>query len=99
MNLYFFTPEASRDLEEIHDYIAEENLNAAINLMNLVEEKCQLIAQFPEMGRKREELTVALRSFSVGNYVVFYRIHQNNIQVIRILNGACDIETIFEEED
>ncbi len=98
MNSYFITPQATQDLEEIHDFIVEDSTSAALKLLDLFEEKFQMIAQSPEMGRKREELALALRSFPAGRYVIFYRCGQNRIEVIRVLHGSRDIETILEEE-
>lgn len=96
MNSYSLTPQAVCDLEEIHDFIASENLVAALHLIDLFEKKFQTIAHTPEMGRNRQELAPKLRSFPVGNYVIFYRPDKKGIQVIRVLHGARDIESIFE---
>lgn len=94
---YSFTTQAVQDLEEIHNFIATDNLAAAVRLLDLLEEKLQTLAGAPEMGRSREELALALRSFPVGNYVIFYRSIEDGIHVIRILHGARDMEAIFEE--
>lgn len=98
MSSYFITPQAIQDLEEIHDFIAADNALAALKLLDLFEEKFQIIAQSPEMGRKREELAPKLRSFPAGKHVIFYRCGQKRIEVIRVLHGSRDIEAIFEEE-
>jgi len=95
---YFLTPQAVQDLDEIHDFINQNSPPAALRLIKLLEEKCQTIAQSPEIGRRREELTIALRSFPVGNYVIFYRHVTDKVEVIRVLHGARDIEFLFEEE-
>lgn len=55
-----------------------------------------LLAQNPEMGRTRDELKEDLRSFAVGNYIIFYQSLQEGIQVVRVLHGAMDIPEIFE---
>jgi toxin ParE1/3/4 len=47
------------------------------------------------MGRERRELATALRSLSVGNYVIFYRPRENGLVIIRVLNGSRDIEALF----
>jgi toxin ParE1/3/4 len=48
------------------------------------------------MGREREELSARLRSFAVGNYVIFYRPAKDGIEVVRILHGARDFPPLFE---
>jgi toxin ParE1/3/4 len=47
------------------------------------------------MGRNRPELALALRSFPVGNYIIFYRQIRNGIEVIRVLNAMRDIDALF----
>jgi toxin ParE1/3/4 len=47
------------------------------------------------MGRLRPELVPKLRSFPVGEYVVFYRSIRDGIEVVRVLNGARDIGRLF----
>jgi plasmid stabilization system protein ParE len=41
--------------------------------------------------RGRGELAASLRSFPVGNYIVFYLPLPDGINVVRILNGYRDI--------
>lgn len=99
MTSYFLTPQAAEDLDEIHDFIASDAPSAALRVINSFEEKFVMLAQSPEIGRKREELAQLLRSFPVGNYVIFYRPTRHGIEVIRVLHGARDIETLFEDVD
>ena len=51
------------------------------------------------MGRKVEELAPNLRSFPVGNYLIFYRINADAIDVIHILHGAMNYERLLFPED
>lgn len=60
------------DLEEIWLYIAQDSPRAADRLIGRIHEKCQVLAESPHIGRSRPELAVDLRSFPVGNYVIFY---------------------------
>ncbi len=47
------------------------------------------------MGRDRQDLLPGLRSFTVGQYIVFYRISEDIVQVARVLNAARDVETVL----
>jgi toxin ParE1/3/4 len=96
MSSYSLTQQAADDLNEIHDFIATDNVTAALRFIDRLEEKFQAIAESPEIGRTRKELAPNLRSFPVGNYVIFYRPIKAGIQVIRVLHGARDIEALFE---
>ena len=46
----------------------------------------------PLAGRTRSELVEGLRSFPVGNYVLFYRPAGGGIELIRALSGYRDIQ-------
>jgi toxin ParE1/3/4 len=95
MNRLVFRPAASRDLEAIWDYVAERNEPAAERLIATIWETCTLLSRSPLIGRSRDELAPDLRSFPVGNHVVFYRPTKGGIEVVRILSGARDIPPLF----
>jgi toxin ParE1/3/4 len=96
MLLVLRTRQANFDLVEIGFRIAEENPAAADRWLDLIETKCRLLAQAPELGRRREDLAPDLRGFPVGNFVIFYRPIADGIQVIRVLHGARDLPAIFD---
>jgi toxin ParE1/3/4 len=66
------SPQAEVDLNSIWDYIAADNVKAADALLVRIEELFDMLAQTPLAGRARNELAMKLRSFPVGNYVIFY---------------------------
>ena len=88
------TEQAEVDLLEIAFYIAQDDVNSAHRFLERIDRQCRLIAQSPEIGRRRDELSPGLRSFPFGNYMIFYR-HTQHIEVIRVLHAARDIENIF----
>jgi toxin ParE1/3/4 len=92
-----FTPLARQDLEEIHDYIAADSPAAAARWIERLEGECQKLAAMPGMGRRREELGRDLRSFAVGNYLIFYRDHPDRLEIVRVLHGARDIQSLFTD--
>lgn len=89
-------PSADLDLFEIWDYIAGDRFKKADKMSAEFNRVFLLLAQNPEMGRTRDELKEDLRSFAVGNYIIFYQSLQEGIQVVRVLHGAMDIPEIFE---
>ena len=83
---------AEQDLEEIWLYIAADNIVAADALLDKVAAKSTLLASNPELGRSRPEIHEGLRSFPVGNYILFYRPEAGGIELTRVLHGARDID-------
>ena len=92
-----FTRQSTQDLDDIWDYIAQDNQDAADGFIDLLRDKCRLLAETPEMGRKRPEITAGVRSFPVGNYQIFYRIRDGELVIVRVLSGYRDIPALFSK--
>ena len=54
---------AIRDLEEIGEFISRDNVEDAARFIVSIEAKCDLIGEYPAIGRSRPELMEELRSF------------------------------------
>lgn len=50
-----------------------------------------MLADNPQAGRERPELGRGIRSFPVGNYIVFYEATACGPKIVRVLHGARDI--------
>jgi toxin ParE1/3/4 len=96
MNRVRLSLAASRDLEEIEDYISQDNPDAAVRLILIIREKCELLSQQPGIGRDRSDVLYGLRGFPAVNYVIFYRPASEGIEVVRVLHGARDIPELFD---
>lgn len=96
MNQYRVSDAARSDLDEIWFYIASDNPDAADKLIRSVVSRFSMLATAPEIGRLREGLAPRLRSFAVGNYVIFYRAIDNGVEIARVLHGARDLPPLFE---
>jgi toxin ParE1/3/4 len=88
-------PLAEADLDDIWWYIAEDNPDAADRFFSKIDEQCQTLAQFPKMGTSKDNLMPSLRSFPVGNYLIFYLPMDDGIEIIRVLSGMRDMDTLF----
>ena len=88
-------PLALQDLDEIWDYIAQDNPPAADELLGMIEEKCCLLAEYPNLGTSCDNLHPSLRFLPVGKYLLFYMPLENGIDLVRVLHGARDLESLF----
>ncbi len=89
-------PEAESDLDEIWWYIAQDSQHNADRFLDRIQEKCWVLAEFPQMGTSRDEIRQDLRSQPVGNYLIFYFPLEDGIGVVRVLHGSSrDIENLF----
>jgi toxin ParE1/3/4 len=96
-------PEALADVEESAVYIGADNIAAALRFLDAVETTLRLLLKHPELGSgrrfERSELA-GVRSFPVKGFdkhLSFYRPTEWGIEVLRVLHGARDLGTIFDE--
>lgn len=97
MSEFRLSPEAQRDLAGIEEYLDLHRLDAVDAILDGLESSCALIADFPGVGRARDEIDSGLFSFPVGSYVVFYYPHTVPLGVARILHGSRDLGPAFHE--
>jgi toxin ParE1/3/4 len=92
---YRVSGRARRDLLQLWRYIAEDNEFAADRLIDLITQHFQLLGRNPYAGKSRDDLRPGYRSFPVGQYVVFYRLAEPGIQIMRVLHGKRDLDALF----
>src|SRR5881409_814833 len=92
MKSYCLTPAAEDDVFEIWAYIAGAKLPAADKLETKIYSACQCLAERPDLGHFRRDLTdKPVRFFAVrGTYLIVYDPASDPLEVIRILHGARD---------
>lgn len=91
--------DAETDLLLIWIYYAQKSERAAKRIRSEISSKFSLLLEYPHMGRRRPELGEGLRSFPVGNYVIFYSEIEDGIKVLRVLHGAQDAQSVFSADD
>lgn len=94
---YVLTESARDDLKEIWKYIAGYNPAVADKFLKQLRDKFELLASNPKIGRQHDNLVLNLRSFPFKNYVIFYFSNDSSVEIYRILHGARDIESLFED--
>lgn len=92
------------ELWAIWEFIARDNADAATALVEAACQTFKNLAANPELGRRREFRNPRLRrvrSFRVsgfGNYLVFYRLVDEGVQVLHVCHGARDLEALLGDE-
>jgi len=86
-----FSVPALADLEEIHDYIARDKPVAARKWIDRINEKCALIAAFPNAGERRPDLGPTARLTTIGNYVIIYRHSEDAVIIARVRRAGQDV--------
>jgi plasmid stabilization system protein ParE len=92
----FLTAEAKLDLLRIGDYIAKDNPARAVSFVQELREATmqldRLHALYAVIPRYQ---TQRIRRRIHGNYLVFFRVDEKQVMVLRILHGAMDLDSLL----
>ncbi len=97
MGSYVFSELAVQDINEICDFIAENDVRAASQLFDAIRQKCKLVANFPKMGKDYSWIFPDLKGFIYADYVVFYYPREDGIKIVRIAYGRRNLAALFDE--
>jgi len=95
MGRFRLSPRATAGLSEIRRFIALDNPAAADRLVGEFFDLFQLLAKNPKIGQQRDELRPNLRSMSHGKYVVFFYPMSGGCEIVGVVHGARDVDTLF----
>ena len=93
------TEEAEADLERIGDTIAMDKPLRALSLVRELRERCERLGEFPKsfpLVPRYESSGVRRRVH--GEYLIFYRVGIETIDVLHVLHGATDYEPVLFPE-
>lgn len=83
MTAHQFHPEAEIDLDEIWEYIAVENVNAADRMTAAIHQALDNLVVFPNQGHRRTDLTSRpLRFIYVRDYLIVYAPDEKPLWVV-----------------
>ena len=99
MSRYVINVLASQDLNEIADYFAENNIEVGERFFQAFNRKCQQLVAFPNSGKSHESIRPGLRGLSFEKYIIFYRILEDGIEILRVVSGRRDFPSMFEESN
>lgn len=89
-----WTAEAARWLQDIHDYISDQDHGAATRVVRGIYERIQVLRRFPEIGHVYEaQPGQHIRILLHGHYRIAYLIKQDgDVDILGIFHGAMDID-------
>lgn len=91
---------AERDLEELYDYIAEQDTPAkAAFVLDRIEKALQTLSTFPQRGsHPKELLALGIREYRqtfFKPYRLIYRIVEQRVYVYLIVDGRRDMQGLL----
>ncbi len=102
-NSIHYSPKAQNDLDEIWEYISFElcNPQAAENTVNKIMDTVDKLESFSETGALLSsviDIESDYRFLTCGNYMVFYRVNEQDVYIDRVLYGRRDyLRILFPE--
>jgi toxin ParE1/3/4 len=96
-------PQADTEMDALADYIARDNLNAALRFLEVIQKSFDLISEQPEIGSRRYAylpLMEGLRMWPVADFekhLIFYIERPTYIDVLRALHSARDLPEALTE--
>ena len=94
------TDTAEHDLEDIGDFIALDSPRRAFTFVQELRRATETIGEYPEafpLIPRYEHYGIRRRPYR--NYLVFYLILADHVEVTHVLNSAQDYETILFPDD
>jgi toxin ParE1/3/4 len=95
-----FTEPAENDLEAIGDWIAKDNPLRATSFVRELRGACLAIGPRPMAYQLVEHRrSDGIRRKVYGNYLIFYRVDSNAVEILHVLHGARDYAQILFDND
>jgi toxin ParE1/3/4 len=92
----FFAPAAKLDLLSIGEHIGLENPDRAVSFVDELIDHCYTLADLP----RRYPLVPRYEHWGIrrcvhGNYLIFYRVREDAVDIVHVLHGAMDYESML----
>ncbi len=99
-----YTNEAVEDLQNIKEYISVEldNPQSAQRIVDDIVHRIDGLTDFPEIGAPLNSRTAEesdYRYLVCGNYNVFYRVEDQTVRIVRVLNARRNFMAILFGKD
>jgi len=93
-----WSADSRADLDEIWRYYERTaGRKTAEKIARQIGQAVLVIEEHQLAGRARNEIRPGLRSLAATPHVVFYRIANNRVEIVRVLDGRQDIDKIFSD--
>ena len=86
-----------RDVWRYYERVASPEI--ADKLLREINDAGQRLADEALMWRSRDEVMPGLRSVLVYPYTAFYRVHDDAVEIVRVLHERRDFPGIFSKKD
>ncbi|TQI71429.1 toxin ParE1/3/4 [Gramella sp. Hel_I_59] len=97
MDHYILSKKTQEDINDIYEFgVNKFGQDQAIEYLIGLRTHFELLLKNPLIGKKRDEIKEGLFSFPFISHIVFYRIFNNHIRIVRVLHGSRDIKKFIK---
>ncbi len=90
---YVLSPRAQADIDDIWNYTVKRwSVDQAERYLRLIQAEIGNLASDPLRGRACDEVRLGYRRGYAGSHVIFHRVEDHRIDVVRILHRRMDFE-------
>jgi toxin ParE1/3/4 len=86
---------ARNDLDDIANYIRQDNPFRAQSFIEEIVAKFRIIAERPLSFPARDDLAKGIRSALHGNYLILFEAGDDVLEIVRIIHGTRDLDNLF----
>ena len=99
MARYLLNTLATKDLSDIADYFKSTNMEAGERFFREFDRKCKQIVAFPNSGKSYAQIKLDLRGLSFQGYVIFYRVLEDGVEILRVLSDRRNFPDFFKDSN
>jgi toxin ParE1/3/4 len=93
MKPYVLSPRAQKDIDDIWEYtVAHWNVRQAEIYLRQIQRAIETVAAEPKIARSCDEIRPGYWKYPAGSHVVFFRMTDRGINVVRVLHSRMDFE-------
>jgi toxin ParE1/3/4 len=95
------TEAATRDVDEIWSYIADDSIESADRVVDSIYEEILRVGSSPAIGHKRPDLGMwrPITFWAAGRYLIAYRTSVDETVILAVLHGSRDIPAVLRERE
>jgi len=83
-----WTEGANSNLDQVEEYIAQDNPPAAVAAVNKIIEAAQMLSDYPTIGKRGRERGTRELVVAGLPFIIIYVAHQEELVIIRVLHTS-----------
>jgi toxin ParE1/3/4 len=88
LNTVIISPSAEADLQEIGEFIRDDNPERAISFTLEIFAQFDVVAERPKSFPARNDIMRGLRSCLYGKYLILFVENPDHVRIVRVVHGS-----------